>query len=99
MGLDAGSPQSANDVLTSVSPMANTISHTTGFVNLSHINNVCVTSPNRGSFDTLATFSNNIIKEVPVTVGCGMMVLMHDFLDCSGQDLGIPLAGWKREED
>jgi hypothetical protein len=65
---------------------------TTGFVNLNHINNVYITSPNLGSFDTLATFSNNIIKKVPVTAPYGFMIVdqymsSNDFLDCSKQTL------------
>jgi hypothetical protein len=89
---DPGNLKSANDVLTLVKPMANTTSYKTGFVNLNHINNVYITSPNLGSFDTLATFSNNIIKKVPVTVGYGFMIVdqvmtTNDFLDCSRQTL------------
>ena len=45
---DRGNPRSANDVLTRISPMANTTSNTTRLVNLSHINNVFITSPNLG---------------------------------------------------
>ena len=61
-------------------------------MNLNHINNVYITSPNLGSFDTLATFSNNIIKKVPVTAGYGFMIVnqnmeVDDFLDCSRQTL------------
>ena len=63
IGSDRGNLKSANDVLTLVKPMADTTSYKTGFVNLNHINNVYITSPNLGSFDTLATFSNNIIKK------------------------------------
>ena len=74
-GFDPGNPQSANDILTRVSPMANITSYTTGFVNLNHINNVYITSPNLGSFDTLATFSNNVIKKVPVNASYGYMVV------------------------
>ena len=48
-GFNPGNPQSANDILTRISPMANTTSYTTGFVNLNHINNVYITSPNLGS--------------------------------------------------
>ena len=60
------------------------------FVNLNHINNVYITSPNLGSFDTTATFSNNIIKKVPVNAGYGFMVVdqfmsTNDYLNCSRQ--------------
>ena len=92
IGSDPGNLKSANDVLTLVKPMADTTSYKTGFVNLNHINNVYITSPNLGSFDTLATFSNNIIKKVPVTAGYGFMIVnqnmeINDFLDCSRQTL------------
>ena len=64
----------------------------TGFVNLDHINNVYITSPNLGAFDTLATFSNNVIKKVPVNAQYGFMVVdqvmsTNDFLNCSRQTL------------
>ena len=90
IGSDPGNLKSANDVLTLVKPMENTTSYRAGFVNLNHINNVYITSPNLGSFDTLATLSNNIIKKVPVTFGSGVMIVdqvmtTDDFLDCSRQ--------------
>ena len=40
IGSDPGNLKSANDVLTLVTPMDNTTSHQTGFVNLIHTNNV-----------------------------------------------------------
>ena len=90
--VDPNNLQSANDVITNVKPNNRNTTMTTGFVNLNHINNVYITSPNLGSFDTLATFSNNIIKEVPVTAGYGFMIVnqnmeVNDFLDCSRQTL------------
>ena len=89
---DPANLQSANDVITNVKPNVRNTTYTTGFVNLNHINNVYITSPNLGSFDTLATFSNNIIKKVPVTAGYGFMVVdqvmtTNDYLDCSRQTL------------
>ena len=41
-----------------------------------------------GCFDTLSTFSNNIIKKIPVLADYGYMVIdqftaTNDFLDCS----------------
>ena len=58
------------------------------FLDLQPINNVYITSPNLGSFDTLATFSNNVIKKVPVINDYGYMIIdqfmsNNDFLDCS----------------
>ena len=73
--IDRNNPQSANDILKFTSPMDITTSVNTGFLNLSHINNVYITSPNLSSFDTIATFSNNIIKQVPVTSSYGVMVV------------------------
>jgi len=51
-----------------------------------------MTSPNLGSFDTIASFSNNVIKKVPITQPYGYMVVdqtgtNNDFLDCSRQTL------------
>ena len=56
------------------------------FLDLQPINNVYITSPNLGSFDTLATFSNNVIKKVPVINDYGYMIIdqflsNNDFLD------------------
>ena len=58
------------------------------------INNVYITSPNLGNFDTLATFSNNVIKKVPVLSDYGTLIVDQfvapsDFLSCSGQSLKI----------
>ena len=90
--VDPGNLKSANDVLKLVKPMSITTSWVSGFVNLNHINNIYITSPNLGSFDTISTFSNNIIKKVPVTGSYGYMIIdqymtANDFLDCSGQTL------------
>ena len=90
--VDPGNLRSANDIITHVKPMERDSTFTTGFVNLNHINNVYITSPNLGSFDTLATFSNNVIKTVPVNAQCGYMVVdqvmsTNDFLNCSRQTL------------
>ena len=90
--VDPGNLRSANDIITHVKPMVRNSTFTTGFVNLNHINNVYITSPNLGSFDTLATFSNNVIKKVPVNASYGYMVVdqvmsTNDFLNCSRQML------------
>ena len=90
--VDPGNLRSANDIITHVKPMVRNSTFTTGFVNLNHINNVYITSPNLGSFDTLATFSNNVIKKVPVNAQYGYMVVdqvmsTNDFLNCSRQTL------------
>ena len=85
-------PQTANDVIKLVIPMQDGTQITTDFVNLRSINNVYITSPNLGSFDTIAPFSNNVIKKVPVSVGYGFMIVdqnmsTNDFLNCSRQTL------------
>ena len=64
---DPNNLRSANGVLSFVDQVNLSTSWTSGFVNMNHINNIYITSPNLGSFDTLASFSNNIIKKVPVT--------------------------------
>jgi len=66
VSVNRGNLESANDIFKFTSPMDIDATLHTGFVNLNHINNVYITSPNLGSFDTLATFSNNVIKMVPV---------------------------------
>ena len=38
--------------------------YATDTVNIQPINNVYITSPSLGSYDTLATFSQNVIKKV-----------------------------------
>jgi len=89
---DRSNPQSANDIFKFVKPMDVNATLNTGFLNLNHINNVYITSPNLGSFDTIATFSNNIIKKVPVNAGYGFMIVdqymsTNDYLNCSRQTL------------
>lgn len=90
--VDPNNPMTANDIVKIVTPMEAGTILTTDFVNLQSINNVYITSPNLGSFDTLAPFSNNIIKKVPVTAGYGMMIVdqnttSNDYLNCSRQTL------------
>ena len=89
---DRNNPQSANDIFKFVKPVELNATLNTGFVNLNHINNVYITSPNLGSFDTIATFSNNIIKKVPVNASYGFMIVdqfmsTNDYLNCSRQTL------------
>jgi hypothetical protein len=64
------------------------------FLNLNWINNIYISSPNLGSFDTIfaGNGSTNIIKKVPVTVNYGFMVVdqlmnPNEYLDCSRQTL------------
>lgn len=62
------------------------------FLNLQTVNNVYLTSPNLGSFDTISPFSNNVIKKIPVNANYGYMIYdqgitTNDFLDCSNLTL------------
>lgn len=66
----------------------------TGFLSLNWVNNIYISSPNLGSFNTIfaGKGDTNIIKKVPVTVNYGYMVIdqymsTNDFLDCSKQTL------------
>jgi len=61
-------------------------------LNLQKINNIYLTSPNLGSFDTLSFFSNNVLKKIPVNVSYGYMIVDQfisgcDYLNCGGQSL------------
>ena len=90
--IDPGNLKSANGVISHAVMMLPTMSWTSGFVNLQHIHNIYITSPNLGSFDTISTFSNNIIKKVPITGAYGMMIVdqlmsTNDYLNCSKQTL------------
>jgi len=90
--VDPNNPMTANDIVKVVVPMSESTNMTTDFVNLQSINNVYITSPNLGSFDTVAPFSNNVIKKVPVTVPYGYMIVdqimsSEDALNCSRQTL------------
>ena len=76
--LDPANLNSANDILKIDTPMkfynaGETFN--TDFVRLQPISNVYITSPNFGSFDTLSSFSNNVIKKVPVNVPYGYMTI------------------------
>lgn len=93
--IDPSNTKSANDILKISTPTKYYNSGETfvsDFVSLQPINNVYITSPNLGSFDTIAPFSNNVIKKVPVTVPYGYMIIdqsssNNDFLNCSNQTI------------
>jgi hypothetical protein len=105
--VDPGNLRSANDIITHIKPMVRDSTFTTGFVNLNHINNVYITSPNLGSFDTLATFSNNVIKKVPVNAqlrlhgrGSGHVdERLPELLQADASDLGVSPARRSRTGD
>ena len=57
---------------------------------LQRVNNIYLTSPNLGSFDTISAFSNNVIKKVPVLASYGYMIVDQvisnsDHSNCGGQ--------------
>lgn len=94
--VNPGNLASANDIINNtIVPALNynqSIPFKCEFLNLHPINNIYITSPNLGSFDTLAAFSNNIIKKVPVLSNYGFMIIdqfmtNNDFLDCSRQTI------------
>lgn len=66
--------------------------YSSGFLSLNWINNIYISCPNLGSFDTImcGTGSRNIIKKVPVNAGYGFMIVdqfisTNEFLECSRQ--------------
>ena len=90
--LDIGNPCTMNDVLQNYNQKViySTNPYATDTVNIQPINNVYITSPSLGSYDTLATFSQNVIKKVPVSAAYGYMIVdqylaPNDYLDCSRQ--------------
>jgi hypothetical protein len=93
--LDPSNTKSANDILKISTPTMyydSGITFVSDFISLQPIHNVYITSPNLGSFDTIAPFSNNVIKKVPVTVPYGYMIIdqnstTNDFLNCSNQTI------------
>ncbi len=93
---------SANDIINNVESddvviggVGSSVSaYSSGFLNLNWINNVYITSPNLGSFNTIfaGRGDNNIVKKVPVLVNYGYMIVdqvmsTNDYLDCSKQTL------------
>ena len=73
--VDPSNTKSANDILKIDTPLFQSNSFVSDFIQLQPINNVYITSPNLWSFDTIASFSNNVIKKVPITVPYGYMVV------------------------
>ena len=69
--VDPNNLMSCNDIFKFVKQMDLSTSITTGFVNLTHIHNIYITSPNLWSCDTISKFSNNIIKKVPISADYG----------------------------
>jgi hypothetical protein len=85
-------PGTINDNIQNFDPSPPASLYGCYFLNLQSINNVYITSPNLGSFDTVSAFSHNIVKKVHVTANYGYMIFdnsmtTNDFLDCSNQTL------------
>ena len=87
--------KSANDILKINTPMKYYEAGETfksDFISTQPINNVYLTSPNLGSFDTISPFSNNVIKKIPVNAPYGYVIIdqnssPNDYLNCSRQTL------------
>jgi hypothetical protein len=93
---DKNNLASANDVLGNFghsSKFGVNNPYVSGFLNLSPINNLYLSSPNLGTFTTLSpTGSMNVIKKIPVSADWGYMIIdrvvsQHDYLECGGQNL------------
>ena len=87
-----GIPLLVTKTYKNINPLDADIGYVCSFLNLQIINNVYITSPNLSSYDTVSSFTNNIIKKVPVTANYGYMIFdpgmaTNDFLDCSSQTL------------
>ena len=59
---------------------------------LQPIHNIYLTSSNLGSYDTVSNFSDNIIKQIPVTSDYGYMIVdrlvsFADYLNCPNTTL------------
>ena len=59
---------------------------------LQPIHNIYITSPNLGNYDTVSNFSDNIIKQIPVTSDYGYMIVdrlvsFADYLNCPSTTL------------
>ena len=99
---DPNNLRSANDIIRNIESDDVVIggvcsaitSYSSGFLNLNWINNIYISSPNLGSFDTIfaGNGSTNIIKKVPVVVNYGFQIVdqlvnPNEALDCSKQTL------------
>ena len=99
---DRNNLRSANDILRNMESDDVVIggigmgvtSYSSGFLNLNWINNIYISSPNLGAFDTIfaGNGSTNIIKKVPVLVNYGFQIVdqlmnPNEALDCSRQTL------------
>ena len=89
---NGGFTSSCNDNIANHTPLPFDTRYVCNFLNLQYINNVYITSPNLGSFDTISPFSNNVIRKIPVNANYGYMIFdsgstTNDFLNCSNLTL------------
>ena len=89
---NGGYSSTCNEHIQNFKPLNADTRYVCNFLNLQVINNIYITSPNLGSYDTVAPFSSNVIKKSPVTANYGYMIIdqymsSNDFLDCSNQTL------------
>ena len=105
MTTDTSDPQSINEISQNTNDIShlydglrpdypNTINNVMKIPRLllQRVNNIYITSPNFGSYDTISSISNNVIKKVPVLVSYGYMIVDQiisnsDYLNCGGQTL------------
>jgi len=89
-------PMSINEIILNINKSSYLQTYAIPYVikrlNLQKINNIYLTSPNIGSFDTISSFSNNVLKKIPVNVSYGFMIIDQfisgcDFLHCGGQSI------------
>ena len=102
LSYDTNNLRSANDIIYNIESNdviiggenSSVTTYNSGFLKLNWINNIYISCPNLGCFDTIfaGKGDNNIIKKVPVLANYGYMVIdqamsTNDFLDCSKQTL------------
>ena len=81
-----------NNVVTPSPTYAKASGMTINRLRLQPIHNIYLTSPNLGSYDTVSNFSDNIIKQIPVTSDYGYMIVdrlisFADYLTCPNATL------------
>ena len=81
-----------NNIITPSPTYGDNNSMTINRLRLQPIHNIYITSPNLGSYDTVSNFSDNIIKQVPVTSDYGYMIVdrlvsFADYLNCPNATL------------
>ena len=68
-----------NEILNNIKTPSPTYGYNNGMIinrlNLQPIHNIYITSSDLGSYDTVSHFSDNIIKQVPVTSDYGYMIV------------------------